>query len=404
MAIQGLRDTTNFVADQRPKNWRESVLLLNPNGKAPLTGLTALMKTKSTDDPEFNWWEKTLPTQRVELAANVGTSDTSLTLVSGASQLKKGHVLKIEQSGELVLVTSDPSTDTSVTVRRAMGTVSATAVTYNGASVNPNVQVIATAHKEGSDAPTGINYDPTKRYNYTEIFRSTLEMTRTASKTKLRTGDQVKEAKRECFELHTIEMEKAFIHGQRAEITYEGAPLRTTGGIISHIDSANIVSNGGTAVTMATLEGWLEKAFRYGSSEKVAFLGNLAMLAINQAVRKNSHFQIVSGIKEYGMNVNRLICPFGELILKTHPLFNQVTGGTNAGGGGAYYGMTSWMLIIDQAELVYRPLDDTEYQKKLEANGLDGMKSGYLTEAGLEVHFPLAHFLVTGITAGAVDS
>ena len=63
--------------------------------------------------------------------------------------------------------------------------------------------------------PTGVNYDPTKKYNYTQIFRNTLEMTRTASKTRLRTGDQVKEAKRECLELHSIEMEKGFIWGAK---------------------------------------------------------------------------------------------------------------------------------------------------------------------------------------------
>ena len=28
----GLEDYSNFVADQRPKNYREGILLLNPNG------------------------------------------------------------------------------------------------------------------------------------------------------------------------------------------------------------------------------------------------------------------------------------------------------------------------------------------------------------------------------------
>lgn len=54
MAINGLRTTANFVTDQRPKNWRETILLLYPNGKAPLTALTSLMKSEKTDDPEFN--------------------------------------------------------------------------------------------------------------------------------------------------------------------------------------------------------------------------------------------------------------------------------------------------------------------------------------------------------------
>jgi hypothetical protein len=78
-----------------------------------------------------------------------------------------------------------------------------------------------------------------------------------------------------------------------------------------------------------------------------------------------------------------------------------VTGSTT--GGTAYYGMTSWMLVVDTAELVYRPLDDTKYEASLQANGLDGMKSGYLTEAGLEIHHPTAHFLIKGLVEGKAD-
>lgn len=403
MAIQGLRDTSNFVADQRPKDWRQSMLLLYPNGKAPLTALTNLMKSKSTEDPEFNWWEKPLPTQRLALTASITDSETTLTIGGGgALAVRAGHVLRIEQSEELVLVTADPASDTSLTVQRAFAGTSAAAVTYDGAGVNPNVQVVGNVNEEGSLPPTGVNYDPTKRYNFTQIMRNTLEMTRTASKTRLRTGDQLVEARRECLELHSIEMERNFLFGKRFEGTKNGKPMRMTSGIINFIDSGNIVANGGAAVTMATLEGWLERMFRYGSSEKLAFCGNLAMLSIQQAVRKNTSVQIMSGIKEFGMNVSRLICPFGELVIKTHPLFNQVTGGTTSAT--RYYGLNSWLLVLDQTELVYRYIDDTKYEKQLQANGFDGMQSGYLTEAGLEVHHPLSHFLIKGMETGAVDA
>ena len=47
----------------RPKNWREKILRLYPNGSVSLTALTALMKSSSTDDPEFYWFDKALPTQ-----------------------------------------------------------------------------------------------------------------------------------------------------------------------------------------------------------------------------------------------------------------------------------------------------------------------------------------------------
>ena len=68
MAIQGLRGSVSFAADgtlaRRPENWRETILALYPNGQAPLTALLALMKSQSTDDPIFHWFEKELPDQK----------------------------------------------------------------------------------------------------------------------------------------------------------------------------------------------------------------------------------------------------------------------------------------------------------------------------------------------------
>jgi hypothetical protein len=396
MAIQGLRHTGNFATDARPKNWREGILRLYPNGMAPLTGLTSMMKERAVDDPEFSWWEKALQTQRMELSANLGVAG-NLTVVSGALQLKAGHVLRIEHTGEIVRVSSNPTVDTVVPVTR--GFAGTTAATVTVASENPFVHVMGTAYEEGSSAPTGINFDPVKKYNYTQIFRDTLEMTRTASKTRLRTGDEVKEAKRECLENHSIQIEMAFFWGRRSESTLNGKPIRTTGGVISFIDSANVVNNAGGSFNMTTLEGWLKRIFDYGSSEKVAFLGNRALLAINQCIRKNTAFQITSGIKEFGMNVSRLICPFGELVLKTHPLFNQISSDT-------YNTADSSMVVLDMANVQYVYLNgsDTKYQSDLQENGLDGMKSGYLTECGIEVHHPLTHFMINGMRTGVADT
>ena len=67
--IQGLRDTGNWDANERPKNWREGILRLYPNGMAPLTALTNQMKTKPTDDPEFNSYREAaeMPSHRLTM-------------------------------------------------------------------------------------------------------------------------------------------------------------------------------------------------------------------------------------------------------------------------------------------------------------------------------------------------
>jgi hypothetical protein len=73
MAILGIIGS-EALATQRYKNVRRRVFYDYPNGAAPLTGLTSLMEEESTNDPEFNWWEKRLKEQK------------SLTTTQGASK------------------------------------------------------------------------------------------------------------------------------------------------------------------------------------------------------------------------------------------------------------------------------------------------------------------------------
>lgn len=406
MPIQGLRDTSNFVADQRPKNFREGLLLFNPNGTAPLTALTSLMKKRKVDDPEFYWWEKRLQSRRVALGANVATTAvTTITLASGAKGFKQGDLLYVEQTGEIMAVNADPSTDTTLSVTRGFAGSTAATVTYAGAGVNPNITCVGSAYEQGSLAPTGVNFDPTKVYNYTQIFRQTLEMTRTAGQTRLRTGDAVKEAKREVLELISTDLERAFLMGKRTSTTQNGKPLYTMDGFENSVDANNIVTaDTSTGCTMEALEGYLERVFRYGSSEKMAFTGNVGLLTINQIIRKNTSWQIQSGLKEAGMNVSRLICPFGELVLKTHPLLNLVTGGSTAGT--AYYARNSWLYIMDMANVQYVTFqnDDIKYQPDLQSNGLDGMKAGYIGEVSIEFHQSESHFLIKNLAKAAKDA
>jgi len=325
-----------------------------------------------------------------------------------AQKLVQNHLLYVEDTDEIMRVSSDPSSDTSIPVERGFaGTTAAALDAGTGSGTNPNLLVIGSAFEEGANAPTGLNFDPVKLYNYTQIFRNAIEATRTATKTRLRTGDQVREAKREALQYHSIEMERAFFWGSRFEGTQNSKPIRTTGGIhywVSNNASSNVVNRGGTATDMEQLETWMNEMFRWGSQEKMAFAGNKAMLTIQQIVRKNASYELVQGQKEFGMNVTRLVSPFGTLVLKTHPLFNYSTGGTN--NSGDYYGFNSSLYVLDMDNLRYRYLSDsdTQYKPDRQSNDLDGMKSEYLTEAGIELHHPETFYIINGLTNAAADS
>lgn len=417
MAISGLRNSDNFVSGERPQNYREGLLRLYPNSaeamKAPLTALTSMMKSRVTDDPVFHWWEKKLDDRRFKLAASIGAGDTDLAVDTawkdnaGSFIAKKGDVIYVEQTGERMRVSADPVSNGVLTVQRGAAGSTATAVTITNAGVNPYMFIIGSAYEENSKAPPGVNYDPKEKYNYTQIFRNTLEMSRTAQNTRLRSTEQVKEAKRECLEIISIDMERAFIFGRRAATTGNGQPLRYTGGIIWYLETYapnNIVSVPSATLDADYLDFIMATIFKFGSNEKIAFGGLGALATLQGAVRKNGHYTISAGEKEYGMRVIRLISPFGTLVFKDHPLFSQMDGGTTAGT--PFYSMSNWLLILDMSNITYRYLtnSDLKYEPKLEDNDVDGMKSGYIAECGLEFAHPETHFLFKNVSIPAVDT
>ena len=51
LGFLGLRGTGDWVTDQRPKNFREGLLLLFPNGDVPLTAINSKGKSRRVDDP-----------------------------------------------------------------------------------------------------------------------------------------------------------------------------------------------------------------------------------------------------------------------------------------------------------------------------------------------------------------
>lgn len=415
-AYLGMRGSTNFEADGtykwRPENWREMLLYLEPNGMSPFTAMLSMLKNESTDDPIYHWFEKEMPTQSVaitaihvasalndtwasEAATALTTSLYPVMAAADIAQFKVGHTVMIACSADLTkyircLVTARTVNGASSYLTcLALETKTAAGETYD------ICWAIGTAYPEGDTLSSGIVYDPTDYSNYTQIFRNSLEQTRTASKTRLRTGDSVKQAKTECLMLHGIEMEKAFIFNPAKQVTTgtNGKPLRITGGFKSAL-STNVVDytteagaatwkNGG----LDWLEEHLEILFRYGSQQKIAYCGSGALLGIQQLVRENSQFAITPTTRAFGIKVLEWITPFGTLDIKTHPLFTQQAITRNE------------MMIVDPKYLTYRYLkdSDTKYLANRQANDLDGEKSEYLTEAGLEVHFEKAHGWFSGV-------
>lgn len=385
-AILGLRGTGSYVTNvERPQSWREAILLLFPNGKAPLTAIMSKLSSEPVDDPIFHWFEKDVPVQRIATTASASSSATTLT-VADSSVFKGGHVIMEEVTLEKMLVVADPTSATTISVQRGFGVTAAAAVTSGD-----NLLIIGNANSEGATSPNVVSYSPTSPSNNTQIFRNALYLTRTAMKTRLRTGNSREEAKRETLELHSLELEKAFIFGEPFSSTgANGQPMLTTGGVISFLGAdgtfTNIWDFSVLTFNIANWENTLELFFRYGASEKLLLAGSTVINQLNQLVKKSSVMNLVPGDTSYGMKIREYETPFGTLYVKMHPLLS------------IHPTFKSWALGLDVSKLRFRYIDDTDFRPNIQLPDVDAQKDEFLTEAGLELQHQKAHMLVKNIT------
>jgi len=379
------------------------------------------MGEEKVTDPKFHWWTKLLPAQGGAVTVGEVYTDagmaTALVLNSDSSagttlfvkvtaavaaHFRAGHQVMMRDTDQYVAdITAkveavDLAGDNSrITIKLLEADTSSD--TYDLTTCD-RIVVIGNVNPEGGARPSSIAYDPTEWWNYTQIFRTPLEITRTARETKLRTVDAYKEAKRECLELHSIEMEKAFLWGYRSRNTgANGKFERTTMGLIPALvygsDGTSNVGVTSDYTTDETYDGltwlqggedWLdeklEEMFRYGRREKLAFCGSGTILGINRLVKSAGMYRLEKGEIGYGIKVMNWITPFGTISMIIHPLFSYEVTNCNS------------MVIFEPESLKFKYITDTMFRKAPPANesqvSIDGTTEEYLTEAGLEYHHP----------------
>jgi hypothetical protein len=421
-AFLGLRGTGDWVTNQLPETWREGILHEYPNGQAPLTAMLGMMNSEAPDSAKFHWFTKALPQQAGAVTGvytDIGLSSAySSGGVSGdilfikmaealSDEIRKGHTVLLRDASDLDVdvaadVISSNQNGASSYIKVALLEDDDNSSSHDLSDCD-RAMVIGSAQAEGSPMPDTIAYDVTEYDNYTQIFETPLELTRTAQKSKLRTGPAYDESKRECLELHSIEMEKAFIWGvYKLKTGVNGKPKRFTRGIVQHIKanaSSNVVNfqtdtnySGQTWMQGGEhfLDTYLEQVFRHGSNEKMGICGSGALLGLQRLVKAVGYYPITSKTKSYGIQVGEWVTPFGTLYLKSHPLFNYETTTRNTN------------LIVDMKYIKEKPLDNTFFNeddsdRKGGQAKIDGKKESYLTETGLEVHYFNAHMLMNGV-------
>jgi len=395
--IYGNRSTENVLQSNRWRDIAPVIYNLRPD-ETPFSVLISKIRKSMTVDPKFEWFgkEPRSDADAVNNGAGYAAGATSI-VVDNADKFLPGDLVRVIDGTtgayeELMRVTAVVTGTNTLTVERGVGSTSAGAIADDDILL-----IVGDAQPEGSDIPDGLSQLATEYYNYTQIFRTSSEYTRTFLQTKLRADDsEVKRRREEKSREHKRKIEKMLFWGERGISGAGGAaPNRKSGGLYWFIQQAiaggvdNTQSQSGGTMTEVQLETFLEtKAFEYGGKEKMAFCSPRVISVINNLHR--GKIELTNMVNEFGINIVKWHSPHGTLNFVRHKLFN--------------YGIfEKAMMVVDMDEVSLRYVGDSDMQFRTDigVEGQDSYTDDWLSEVGLMVQRPETLALLTNVNAAA---
>jgi len=392
------------LQDYLQKSFVGNMVRYAPNGSSPLFAMLNMLGRGRTESVIHQYMSKEMIFPNVVLGAGVADGvATTFTVVSSANILP-GDVLQVWSNTlsagvEQVLVSAVPSA-TTLTVVRGFGTGAAAAIT-NGTTLHK----VGNAFEQGSNRPAPLSINPVPVQNNTQIFRNSWALARTVSIIQPIVGDDlISENKQDAGMLHSADIEKALIFGQKFSGTRNNQNITKMSGVIESVRSiagaGNFTVAGGTT-NYTQLENALDPCFNKAtngkaSNERVIFTGAQGLKVINNIGRLNGQYQLVEGATQFGLRFKSFNTTRGTFRLIEHPLFNSH----------ANFAAMAIAVDLEALKVAYLKGVETSHtgygmDGKAVENGQDAVGGTLLTECTLENINPYAHVVITNLTAAA---
>jgi hypothetical protein len=403
----GIFNTSGFPTDLARKSYHGMLTRLMPAGNAPLFIMSSMLPVETAVQVEHGFFTKTMIFPEMQLNGAIADGTTTLFVVDSSSNILPNMLMRIESTGENILITGVPST-TTVQVQRGVGTVAAAAIADDG-----RIFQIGTAFEESSIRPNALQINPVRITNYTQIFRTSWALSGSAQATEVIAGEtNVQENRQDCAAFHAADMEKNLFFGQKSSGTLNGQPFRTMDGLLNIVNTlanypssyaaVNVTALGATT-TYTQLETALDPVFNQttdpkGGNERVLFVGGTARKVINTIGRKSGQYQIVDAQTSFGLQFSSFKIARGTFRMIEHPLFN-----TNSIW--SKYAVAVDMATFRVAYLGGRKTQKRDFNMDNQAvdNGIDAVGGTLTTEMTTVVKNPPANAWLTNATAGAAD-
>lgn len=320
MAVQGVFTSDANIEGTRTGDFAGGILMIQPEGSAPLFALSSGMSSVDAKDTAVHWFEENKLSGQFKATANAAIDATSIVFEDVSFLLPNTMILS--EDGEVAYVTAVNQGTKTASVIRGWGGSTGAAITANDLWYK-----LGTAHKEASAKPVAVANVGVSLYNYTQIFRNAWEVSGTSQAVNNYTGNTKAKNKLDASFFHAEEIEKSMIWGRRNIAIEDGHPVHTMNGLNNMI-STNVEAAGNTT-SWDQLDDFFKDIFSYNiknkPNERIAFTGNNGIQIINQIIRgdDSTRFNVQTRDTEFGMKINKFVTPYGDVMIKTHPLMTE---------------------------------------------------------------------------------
>lgn len=320
--------------------------------------------------------------------ASATSAATAVTVTTNTGNYFNAYdLIKNPTTGEIMLVLS-AGTSALTAVRGYAGTSAVSA------AANEELVILGSAFQEASTSSMLVTKSTkvSNQYNYVQIVRKSVELSRSLNATNLYGGnDRDYQRKKKGIEMMR-DIERIFLFGGRNE--YVGAAAseaptltstrRTTGGLTQFISTNNTDMSG--TMTETEFEAFLRTIFLYGENTRVLFCSPLVLSIISLWAQPK--LQMLPKDQTYGIAINQYLSPQGTVNLVRNMLLEG-----NVYGGYAFG--------LQMSELTYRFLQgrDIKFETEIQNPGDDTLKDQYIGEIGLEIHQENLHGYISGAQA-----
>lgn len=385
-SVSGVRATDSVGASAAIREVQKAMIIQEPFQTPMLTWmLSNKLGKKGTGNPKFEWiYSSLLPRNDTVTLAGGAASEDNIT-VGDSTLYQVGTKFVVDATGEVLVVDSIASSQIDVT---RIGTGNITAGT------STTVTFMGDVFEQGSASATAKSVNKNFEYNYVEIFKKAVHANE-SQKSNVEYGDtdwdmqklmRMKEFK--------LDLEENLLHGVRDTDTtglqnatniqyYSGGIFDTAAAFIyTYYNHA-----GDTPSEAFFFNTFLKGLFSRGSNRKRLYAGANLVQAINDYSKVKQQTKVSE--KEYGVDIQRILCPFGMLELVWHPMLR-----------GSVFGSYGIALDMGISNLKYRFKSgnginrDVQYRDYVQFEEQDSQKGEWIGEIGWQIEGNEEHGII----------